>query len=127
MLFRDRKKSNTQTKTFAISWWVFFFIVYQHSSNRDPVKVHAYFERLHFLMPILEKPSFMSRYKQLMARRDDIDFIQDEAAFISAVFAVFACAARLVNDARLTTENPDDGGIGMVYYERYVSGRSINF
>lgn len=78
-------------------------------------------------MPILEKPSFMSRYKQLMARRDDIDFIQDEAAFISAVFAVFACAARLVNDARLTTENPDDGGIGMVYYERYVSGRSINF
>lgn len=62
-----------------------------------------------------------------MAKRRDTDFIQPEAAFISVVFAVFACAARLVNDPRLTEENPDDGGIGMVYYERCVSGRHANF
>ncbi|OAX40653.1 hypothetical protein K503DRAFT_768378 [Rhizopogon vinicolor AM-OR11-026] len=92
--------------------------------------VDAYFERFHFLMPILDKPSFMSRYKQLMTKRDDNDFIQPEAAFISVVFAVFACAARLVDDPRLTGESPDDGGIGMVYYERalilhYISHASI--
>jgi len=97
------------------------------SSNHDRVKVDTYFERFHFLMPILDKPSFMSRYKQLMVKRRDADFIQPEAAFMSVVFAVFACAARLVNDPRLTGENPDDGGIGMVYYERYVSGRHTNF
>jgi hypothetical protein len=88
--------------------------------------VETYFERLHFLMPILDKPSFMPRYKQLMAKRDDIDFIQAEASFISVVFAVFACAAHLVNDPRLTCENPDDGGAGMIYYERYASGRHGN-
>ncbi|KAG1892702.1 fungal-specific transcription factor domain-containing protein [Suillus subluteus] len=92
--------------------------------------VETYFERLHFLMPILDKPSFMPRYKQLMAKRDDIDFIQAEASFISVVFAVFACAAHLVNDPRLTCENPDDGGTGMIYYERalilhYISHASI--
>jgi hypothetical protein len=88
--------------------------------------VDTYFERFHFLMPTLDKPSFMSRYKQLMASRNDTDFIQTEAAFISVVFAVFACAARLVDDPRLTCENPDDGGMGMVYYERYVFGRHRN-
>ena len=78
-------------------------------------------------MPILDKPSFMPRYRKLMAKRDDIDFIQDEAAFISVVFAVFACAAHLVNDPRMTGGNTDDGGMGMIYYERYVYGRHGNF
>lgn len=92
--------------------------------------VDTYFERLHFLMPVLDKPSFMPRYRQLMAKRNDIDFIQAQAAFISVVFAVFACAAHLVNDPRLTGENQDDGGMGMVYYERalilhYISHASI--
>ncbi|KAG1753815.1 fungal-specific transcription factor domain-containing protein [Suillus paluster] len=92
--------------------------------------VDTYFKRLHFLMPVLDKPSFMPRYRQLMAKRDDIDFIQAEAAFISVVFAVFACAAHIVDDPRLTGENQDDGGMGMVYYERalilhYISHASI--
>jgi hypothetical protein len=44
-----------------------------------------------------------------------------ETAFISLVFAVFACAARFVEDPRLSTGQDDDGGMGMVYYERYES------
>lgn len=92
--------------------------------------VDAYFQRLHFLMPILDKPSFMTRYKKLMQRRGDTDFIQTEAAFTSVVFAVFACSAKLVNDPRLSPENADDVGMGMVYYERalvlhYISHNSI--
>ncbi|KAH7930297.1 hypothetical protein BV22DRAFT_1109356 [Leucogyrophana mollusca] len=92
--------------------------------------VDAYFARLHFLMPILDKPSFMIKYKKLMTKRDDIDFIQLQAPFISVVFAVFACAARLIDDTRLLGENSDDGGMGMVYYERalilhYISHPSI--
>lgn len=81
-------------------------------------QIDAYFERLHFLMPLLDKPSFVVRYKRLMTRRSDAAFIQLESPFISIVFAVFACAARLVNDPRLTSDRLDDGGIGMVYYER---------
>ncbi|KAF9246983.1 fungal-specific transcription factor domain-containing protein [Melanogaster broomeanus] len=92
--------------------------------------IEAYFERFHFLMPVLDKPSFMVRYRHLMGRRSDTAFIQAEAAFISVVFAVFACAARLVNDPRLTGDFPDDGGMGMIYYERalilhYISHASI--
>ncbi|KAH7916738.1 fungal-specific transcription factor domain-containing protein [Hygrophoropsis aurantiaca] len=92
--------------------------------------VDAYFTRLHFLMPILDKPSFMIKYKKLMTMRDDVDFIQAQAPFISVVFAVFACAARLVDDPRLTSDASDDGGMGMLYYERalilhYISHPSI--
>ena len=44
-----------------------------------------------------------------------------ETAFLSLVFAVFACAAHLVDDPCLTTsERHDDGGMGVVYYELYV-------
>ena len=53
-----------------------------------------------------------------MERKNDAAFIQVEAPFISILFAVFASAARLVNDPRLTSDRPDDGGIGMTYYER---------
>jgi hypothetical protein len=41
---------------------------------------------------------------------------------MSLVFAVFACAAHLVDDPRLSNDgNFDDGGMGMVYYERLSS------
>ena len=43
---------------------------------------------------------------------------RNETAFIALVFAVFACAAQLVDDPRLKGEKEDDGGMGMVYYER---------
>ncbi|KAF8450778.1 fungal-specific transcription factor domain-containing protein [Boletus edulis BED1] len=92
--------------------------------------IDTYFERLHFLMPMLDKPSFMARYKRLMGKRSDTAFIQVEAPFMSIVFAIFACTARLVNDQRLTSDRLDDGGMGMDFYERalilhYISHASI--
>lgn len=53
-----------------------------------------------------------------MDNQHDLDIIRSEAAFLSLVFAVFACAANLVQDPRLATERHDDGGMGMVFYER---------
>lgn len=73
-------------------------------------------------MPVIDKPSFLRQYKSLMDKRDNQDFAHSETPFLSLVFAVFACAAHLVQDPRLTTgERSDDGGMGMVYYERYVT------
>lgn len=61
----------------------------------------------------------MRQYEDLMANKDDPVVARSQAAFTALVFAVFACAARLVDDPRLaTSENLDDGGMGMVYYER---------
>jgi hypothetical protein len=61
----------------------------------------------------------MERYQELMASKDDPVVARTEAAFMALVFAVFACAARLVDDPRLiAADNLDDGGMGMVYYER---------
>jgi hypothetical protein len=61
----------------------------------------------------------MQRYEDLMANKDDPVIARTEAAFVALVFAVFTCAARLIDDPRLATaENLDDGGMGMVYYER---------
>jgi Fungal specific transcription factor domain len=42
-----------------------------------------------------------------------------DAGFVSVLFGVFACAARIVDDERLAQEC-GDGGMAMVYYERYV-------
>ena len=60
----------------------------------------------------------------------DIHLARKETALIALVFAVFACAAQLVEDPRLKGEREDDGGMGMVYYERalilsYISHASI--
>jgi hypothetical protein len=93
--------------------------------------VAAYFARFHFLMPVIDKPSFMTRYENLMANKHDPVLARTEAAFTALVFAVFSCAARLIDDPRLVAgENLDDGGMGMVYYERalilhYISHASI--
>lgn len=83
--------------------------------------MEAYFARFHFLMPIVDKPSFLQKYRKLMDNTHDHVLARSETAFLSLVFAVFACAANLVQDPRLTTsERHDDGGMGMVYYERYA-------
>lgn len=56
-----------------------------------------------------------------MANKENPSIARTEAAFMALVFSVFACAARLVDDPRLASgENLDDGGMGMVYYERYT-------
>ncbi|KAJ6539127.1 fungal-specific transcription factor domain-containing protein [Mycena capillaripes] len=81
--------------------------------------VNAYFSRFHFLNPVIDKPSFLRKYTHLMDNVGDPGFVRSEAAFISLVFAVFACSASLVEDTRLSiSESMDDGGMGMVYYER---------
>lgn len=87
--------------------------------NLKLYKVNAYFARFHFLMPVIDKPSFMRQYKILMDNKDDNTLVRAETAFVSLVFAVFACSARLIEDPRLLGESLDDGGMGMVYYERY--------
>jgi hypothetical protein len=70
-------------------------------------------------MPVIDKPSFLRQYKNLMDNNHDPVLAQTETAFICLVFALFACAAHLVQDPRLSTGGRlDDGGMGMVYYER---------
>lgn len=74
-------------------------------------------------MPVLDKPSFLAKYQTLMENTGNVAFHRAEAAFIALVNAVFACAARIVDDPRLATkpgENEEIGGMGMVYYERSV-------
>ena len=61
----------------------------------------------------------MKRYTYLMDHTNDIELARRQTAFIAVVCAVFAVAARFVNDPRLMkADNLDDAGMGMVYYER---------
>jgi hypothetical protein len=53
-----------------------------------------------------------------MDHKDDQHLARSQTAFIAMVFALFACSAQLVEDPRLKGEREDDGGMGMVYYER---------
>ncbi|KAF7342801.1 hypothetical protein MSAN_01995800 [Mycena sanguinolenta] len=81
--------------------------------------VNAYFSRSHFLNPVIDKPLFLRKYAQIMDNLSEPQFVQSEAAFGSLVFAVFACSASLIEDSRLSiSESLDEGGMGMVYYER---------
>jgi hypothetical protein len=80
-------------------------------------------------MPVIDKPSFQEQYHHLMDNKDNLRFVHSQAGFLSLVFAVFACAAPLVNDSRLTTDDRiDEGGMGMIYYERLVcnDGRTLS-
>lgn len=71
-------------------------------------------------MPVIDKPSFLRNYTHVMDNNRSLDVVRSETPFLSLVFAVFACAANLVEDPRLSTsERHDDGGMGMLYYERY--------
>nr|GAT53936.1 predicted protein [Mycena chlorophos] len=82
--------------------------------------VNAYFSRYHFLNPVIDKPSFLRKYNDVIENNpSDPTFARSETPFLALVFAVFACAASLVEDSRLSGNGaPDDGGMGMVYYER---------
>ena len=85
------------------------------------LQVDAYFARFHFLMPVLDKPDFMRRYRYLMDHPTDTQFIRSHTPFVALVCAVFAVASRFVDDPRLTTsDNLDEAGMGMVYHERYA-------
>ncbi|KAM6495549.1 Fungal specific transcription factor domain containing protein [Amanita muscaria] len=89
--------------------------------------VEAYFTRLHFLMPVLDKPSFLDHYRHLMDNKDNLRVVRSQGAFIALIFSVFACAAPLVNDHRLTSDKRiDEGGMGMLYYERALTLQYIS-
>ncbi|KAF7331806.1 Zn(2)-C6 fungal-type domain-containing protein [Mycena kentingensis (nom. inval.)] len=82
--------------------------------------VDAYFSRYHFLNPVIDKPSFLRKYTEVIGNNPtDPTFARSETPFLALVFAVFACAASLVDDTRLSANGAtDEGGMGMVYYER---------
>ena len=67
-------------------------------------------------MPAIDKTSFLVAYNNVMNMKHDVNIVRAQTPFIALVFAVFACAARVVDDPRL--ESHSDGGVGMVYYER---------
>ena len=70
-------------------------------------------------MPVIDKPSFLDRYLAMMDHVGDANTARSQTAFFALVNAVFACAAKLVDDPRLSAgEGLDDAGMGMVYYER---------
>jgi len=43
-----------------------------------------------------------------------------DTAFVALAFSVFAVAARFLDDPRLANGKADEGGVGMIYYERYA-------
>lgn len=45
-----------------------------------------------------------------------------DTAFVALTFSVFAIASRFLDDPRLATGKADEGGMGMIYYERYATG-----
>ncbi|GJJ07349.1 hypothetical protein Clacol_001550 [Clathrus columnatus] len=75
--------------------------------------VAAYFEHLHFQLPVVDKPTFLRQYEELMSMSISE---RADAGYVSVLFGVFACAARIVEDERLVLEG-GDGGMAMVYYE----------
>ncbi|TFK93910.1 hypothetical protein K466DRAFT_477676 [Polyporus arcularius HHB13444] len=94
--------------------------------------VDAYFARFHFLMPVLDKPDFVRRYRYLMDHQDDTHFVRSNTPFVALVCSVFAVASRLVEDPRLagSDNHADESGMGMVYHERalilhYISSASM--
>ncbi|KAI0637850.1 fungal-specific transcription factor domain-containing protein [Trametes polyzona] len=81
--------------------------------------VDAYFARFHFLMPVIDKPDFLHRYRDIMNNPDKTRAKREHSAFIALMCSLFAVASRFVDDPRLTKfDNLDDGGMGMVYLER---------
>ena len=68
---------------------------------------------------MVDKPSFLKQYNLLMDNTQDPQAAGIDTAFVALTFAVFAVASRFLDDPRLSTGNADEGGIGMVYYERY--------
>ncbi|KAG8820684.1 hypothetical protein FRC17_010075 [Serendipita sp. 399] len=79
--------------------------------------VEAYFERFHFLLPVLDKPSFLLRYTRLM----DNDGKGELPGFVAVVFAVFTCAARFMDDPRIKSGHyKEPRGTAMIFYERRV-------
>ena len=115
------RKLNSQNAILQTSLSVLHDALHANFASNIFTKVDAYFARFHFLLPVVDKPLFLRKFANIMDNSHNLDIVRSETPFLSLVFAVFACAANLVQDSRLSTsERHDDGGMGMVYYERYV-------
>jgi hypothetical protein len=69
-------------------------------------------------MPVVDSTAFLSQYRRIMDEKKITT--PADTGFATVVFAVFACAARFVDDPRLETTEADagEGGMAFVYYER---------
>lgn len=83
-------------------------------------QVAAYFTHFHHTLPVVDSTAFLSQYRRLMDERRISS--TSETGFATVVFAVFACAARFVDDPRLISTGTEqaEGGMAAVYYERYI-------
>ena len=81
-------------------------------------QVQAYFARFHFLLPVVDKPAFLRQYQLLMDNTHDPQTVGIDTAFVALTFSVFGIAAQFLDDPRLATGKTDEGGMGMLYYER---------
>ncbi|KAK9777755.1 putative Transcription factor domain-containing protein [Seiridium cardinale] len=72
--------------------------------------VNLYFDQLHYTFPILHKPHFMSRYKQMNSSRASEP---PDRRFLSVFFAVCACASSLLPSDGKSSRFP-----GLDYYEK---------
>lgn len=72
--------------------------------------VNLYFDQLHFTFPVLYKPQFMARYKQMSSVR--VSELPD-SKFLSVFFAVCACASSL-----LPSNGKSSTFAGLDYYEK---------
>jgi hypothetical protein len=62
-----------------------------------------------------------------MDNKHDPQVVGIDTAFVALTFSVFAVAARFLDDPRLSTGKADEGGMGMIYYERCVEAIHFRF
>ena len=80
------------------------------------------------LLPVVNKTAFLDFYRQMMDEGPNGDFARKNTADVAVVFAVFACASRLLEeDEQSYPGSGDEGGTGMAYYERSVICRIAYF
>ncbi|KAE9404478.1 hypothetical protein BT96DRAFT_813532, partial [Gymnopus androsaceus JB14] len=81
-------------------------ITYPPSELADEL-VATYFSRIHYTFPILHQQGFVERYIQVMEQKAKGKQPSKDHGFLSALFAVFACGACLIEKGR-----PKSGGQG---------------
>lgn len=73
--------------------------------------VGLYFDKLHYTFPVLFKPHFMQRYRQMYRAEPDAPATRDRR-FLMVFFSVCACASSLLPG------NSERGFAGIEYYEK---------
>ncbi|KZS97989.1 hypothetical protein SISNIDRAFT_481858 [Sistotremastrum niveocremeum HHB9708] len=89
-------------------------LYFPSTSIYGKVWVEAYFAKFHFLLPVLDKPSFLRDYHKLMEEHG----ANSDPAFVSCVFAVFAIGMRLIDDPKANEQEEMDSELGMQLYHK---------